>query len=61
MNFTPKTLKILGIIITGASCAILGFIITYNWRNEKGLPEWMILIPIFLPLLAFFLIRQSKK
>ena len=61
MKFTPKTLKILSITYVGISCAVLAFIITYNWRNENELPEWMLLISIFLPLLATFLSRQSKK
>jgi hypothetical protein len=39
----------------------LGFIIAYNWRNENELPEWVNLIPIFLPLIATFLIRKAKK
>lgn len=61
MNLTPRALKIIGLIIIGISCTVLGFIIAYNWRNKNELPEWVMLIPIFLPLIAVSLIRQSKK
>ena len=61
MNVAPQTLKIIGFIIIGISCAFLGFIIAYNWRNENELPEWTNLIPIFLPIIATFLVRKAKK
>ena len=58
---TPIFNSSMSITSVGISCAVLAFIITYNWRNENELPEWMLLISIFLPLLATFLSRQSKK
>jgi ABC-type spermidine/putrescine transport system permease subunit I len=61
MNLAPQTMKIIGFILIGISCALLGFIIAYNWRNENELPEWVNLFPIFLPLMATFLIRKAKK
>ncbi len=61
MNLAPQTLKIIAFIIIVISCSLLGFIIAYNWRNENELPEWVNLIPIFLPLIATFLIRKAKK
>ncbi len=61
MNLSPKTLKNIGIIIIGITCAVLGFIITYTWRSENKIPEWLLLIPIFLPLTATFLIRKANK
>ena len=61
MNMAPRTLKIIGFILIGITCIVLGFNITYTWRNENELPEWLLLIPIFLPLVATFLIKKEKK
>jgi hypothetical protein len=61
MNMAPRTLKIIGYILIGITCIVLGLNITYTWRNENELPEWLLLIPIFLPLVATFLIKKAKK
>lgn len=61
MKFNSLTLKIIGYVLIAVSCAVLGFIISYTWRNENELPEWLILTPIFLPLIATFIFRKAKK
>ncbi len=61
MNLTPRTLKIIGITIIGITCAVFGFIITYTWRSENKIPEWLLLIQILLPLMATFFFRKAKE
>jgi len=61
MNLSPQKLKIMGYILLGISCALLGYIIVSSWKTDQETPEGVRLLGIFLPLLASFLIRKAKK
>lgn len=61
MNLTPGKLKIIHLVLNGISIAIFAFIVTYTWRNENKLPQWLFLVPLLLAVAANYLKRKANK